>query len=249
MNELYELRQHSYRLYLTFLKEHVKSNNLIPTHQEEDCVKAFCVLSHAAIEDYVEKLTLRTIAGAHKRFGDAVFVDNFITTQDELDLRNRQLNQLVKTLVLASTYSVFSTNNSEALKKHKSKLEAIGLRNVDNFTADDLNNFTKKSESYAKDIVKETKKFFESTVKDNHGASLKYILKLLIPVGIDVPNDLNLLNSLQKMAKYRGSFAHSQGNLIQVMSASDMLSYIMDVIKLCMKIDSSVSEFGTYARP
>ena len=207
------------------------------------------MLSHAAVEDYVEKLTLRTIAGARKKFENAVFIDNLITTQDQLDLCNRQINQLIKTLVLASTYSIYSSNNSEALKKHKSKLETIGLRNLGNLTPDELNNLTRKSESYAKDVIKEMKKFFETTVKDNHGASLKYILKLLVPIGIDVPNDLNLLNSLQKLAEYRGSYAHSQGNLIQVMSASDMLTYILDVLKLCKKIDSSIFEFGSYALP
>jgi hypothetical protein len=249
MSEIQELKQYTYRLYLTLLKNHVKSQTILPTSQEEDCVKAFCVLTHAALEEYFEKLTLKTVNNAYRKYKSKKFIDNIPTTQVEIDNLNNLIAQLIKTLVLSSSYSIFSKNNSDALKEHKSKLERVTeiYKSGNSLTLQDVTELTKKSESYTKEVLKETIRFFDSYVKDNHGASLKYILKLFIPVGIDIPESL-LLNSLQKLAEYRGSYAHSQGNLIQIVSASDIVVYLIDTIKLCSSIEKSICEFNNYAK-
>ena len=75
MNDLKELKQYTYRLYLTLLKEFVKSNSLLPTQKEEDCVKAFCVLTHAALEEYFEKLTLKTVKNGYKKYKSKKFIN------------------------------------------------------------------------------------------------------------------------------------------------------------------------------
>jgi len=71
-------------------------------------------------------------------------------------------------------------------------------------------------------------------------------LKLLIPVGIDIPENLSLLNSLQKLAKYRGEYAHTKGDLTVILSAPDSANYIIDALQLCKIIDDSISEFHIY---
>jgi hypothetical protein len=250
MSEIQDLKQYSYRLYLTLLKDHVKSKTLIPSSKEEDCVKAFCVLTHAALEEYFEKLTLRTVGNAFKKYESKKFIEVIPTTQDEIDNLNLLIAQLIKTLVLSSTYSIFSKKNSDALKEHKLKLERVTeiYKNSNNLSLHDVTELTKKSESYTKEILKETIKFFDSYVNDNHGASLKYLLKLFIPVGIDIPESL-LLNSLQRLAEYRGSYAHTQGNLTQIISASDIVIYLIDTIKLCSTIEDSISDFNLYSEP
>ena len=250
MSNIIELKQYSYRLYLTLLKEHVKTKTLIPSSQEEDCVKAFCVLTHAALEEYFEKLTLKTVNNAYKKYKTKQFIENIPTTQNEIDNLNILISQLIKTLVLSSTYSIYSRNNSDALKGHKLKLEKVTeiYKNGNNLTIQDVSELTKKTDTYTKEVLKETIKFFDKYVDNNHGASLKYILKLLIPVGIDIPETL-LLNSLQRLADYRGSYAHTQGKLTQIISASDIVVYLIDTIKLCVSIEKSISNFNLYAQP
>ncbi len=250
MIEIQELKQYTYRLYLTLLKEHIKLKTLIPTSQEEDCVKAFCVLTHAALEEYFEKLTLKTINNAYKKYKSKFFIEEIPTSKDELDSLNLLIFQLIKTLVLSSSYSVFSKNNSEALKGHKSKLEKVTelYKSNTSLSLQDVTELTKKTESYTKEILKETITFFDGYIRNNHGASLKYLLKLLIPAGIDIPESL-LLNSLQKLAEYRGSYAHTQGNLVQILSASDIVVYLIDTIKLCSSIEASICNFNVYAQP
>lgn len=249
MNEIQELKQYSYRLYLTLLKVHVKSKTLKPTTQEEDCVKAFCVLTHAALEEYFEKLTLKTVTNAYRKYKTQKFIDSIPTTQTEIDNLNSLISQLIKTLVLSTGFSVFSKNNSDTLKTHKSKLERVTeiYKSGNTLTLQDVTELTKKSKSYTNEILKETINFFNNYVNTNKGASLKYLLKLLIPVGIDIPESL-LLNSLQKLAEYRGNYAHSQGNLNQIVSASDIVVYLIDIVKLCSKIEDSICDFNVYSQ-
>lgn len=49
-------------------------------------------------------------------------------------------------------------------------------------------------------------------LKDNHGFSSKYLRKLLIPVGINVPKGPQMA-SVKKLAEARGSFAHTMAKL------------------------------------
>lgn len=249
MSELRKLRQYTYRLYIALLKEHIKSTSLTPTPQEEDGVKAYCVLTHAAIEEYFESISLKMIKNAYKKYKTKSFISSVPSSQIEVDNLNIQISQLLKTLILTSSYTVYSKSNSDALKEHKNKLEKITeiYKSGNSLTLQDVTEVTKKTDSYTKELIKEAVKFYEKYVDENHGASLKYMLKLLIPVGIDIPDELNSLNSLQRLAEYRGNYAHSQGNLSQILSSKDIVQYLIDVIKLCTIIEDSVLKFDTYS--
>lgn len=50
------------------------------------------------------------------------------------------------------------------------------------------------------------------TISQNHGFSRAYLRSLFTPVGVDVPDDASLLQSLSELAEARGSFAHSRAN-------------------------------------
>lgn len=50
------------------------------------------------------------------------------------------------------------------------------------------------------------------TISHNHGFSRAYLRSLFTPVGVDVPDDPGLLQSLGELAEARGSFAHSRSN-------------------------------------
>lgn len=245
MNNLKELRLYIYRLYITFLKNHVNAQTLLPSADEEDGVKAFCVLAHAALEEYFEKITIRTLEGAYKKHQRKEYITAIPVNQEAVDELNELIFQLVKTLVLSSTYSIYSKNGSDTLKKHKSKLESVTeMSRGTVLTPADMSNLMVNTNTYSKDILKETRTFFSSYVNENHGASLKYILKLLIPVGVDVPQTLQL-NSLQRLAEYRGNFAHSSG-LNQIISASDAVKYMVDTVKLCTAVENSIKDFHSY---
>jgi len=56
--------------------------------------------------------------------------------------------------------------------------------------------------------IDEAKKQHSALLKDNHGVSAKYIRKLLIPVGINMPTGPKM-DSLNKLAEARGTFAHT----------------------------------------
>ena len=250
MNNLHDLKHYVYKLYLTFLKTHIKAKTLLPSPEEEDCVKAFCVLSHAVFEEYFETISKETINNSYQKYKSEIFISTIPTQQHEVDELNLVISQLIKSLILSSCYSIYSKKKSEALNEHKSKLERVNeiYKTGNTLSLNDVSDLTKKTVTYTREILKETVKFFESYITENHGASLRYLLKLLIPAGIDIPENL-VLNSLQKLAEYRGTFAHKQGNLIQVMSASDIVKYAIDVIKLCSLIEKDISLFSEYIKP
>lgn len=243
MTEASKLKNYFYRLYLTFLEKHMKATSLKPTSEEEDCVKAFCVLSHAALEEYFELLAANTLNDAYIKYKSKSIISALPKNQKELDNINLGIVQLIETLILSSNFSTYSSEKSDALKEHKSKLERVSeIYNKGNsLTVNDMNELTKKTDSYTKEILKETKVFFKRHIESNNGASLKYLIRLLIPVGIDIPNDIRF-NSLQQLAKYRGDFAHSKG-LSKIVSASDVIPYIKDIVELCKSIENSIDDF------
>lgn len=248
MKNINELRKYSYQLYLVFLKNYIKSENLIPSFEEENSVKAFCVLIHAALEEYFENLTLKTFQNAKSRLETRIFIKTIPSNSQELSDINERIFQLIKSLVLSTSYTVFSKKSSQTLNEHKTSLEEaekiFAKKSV--FSSTEVEFLTKKSESYLKDLLEESNTFFSKWIFKNHGVSMHYILKLLIPIGIDIPYSLSI-NSLQFIAKHRGSFAHKTTNVTQVISPRDIAKYLIDTIKLCGVIENSISKFNEYA--
>lgn len=237
------LRDHFNRLYESFLKTYVTSATLIPTKAEEDAVKAFCVLAHAALEEYFEDLSSTILKEAVAIYESKKIVSKIPRDLAELQELNDSLCQLIETLILGSNFSSFSTN-SATFKNHKSKLELATQIHKDGatLTAHNLVELTKTSSSYTVDLLREMLKFFKGHLESNQGAALFYMLRLLVPVGIDIPNNL-LLNSIQKLAKYRGSYAHTNG-MSNIVSAPDMVNYARDIIRLCFLIELGIKRIS-----
>lgn len=92
---------------------------------------------------------------------------------------------------------------------------------------------------YTREKLSEIKKQFSIEVNDNHGASLMYIRQLLMPVAIDIPNDVNILNSLRLLAKERGFYAHKflDGETMKKSIEPEKAKNIVeDCLKLCLDI-------------
>jgi len=65
---------------------------------------------------------------------------------------------------------------------------------------------------HIRSALAKAKELHSSTLKGNHGFSAKYMRRLLIPVGINMPQGPET-ESLKKLAEARGSFAHTMAKL------------------------------------
>lgn len=156
------------RLRLKFLAGFIPAQ---PDHTPADFeyeVKSFCLLSHAAFEEFVEAIS------------------EAMMTKIEADLSSRQ-----STLSTACFLSFYG----------------IKLITPEDDDSQDLSCF-----DHIRDAVAKAKRFHSAALKDNHGFSVKYIRKLLLPVGIDMPRGPEM-TSLKKLAEARGSFAHTMARL------------------------------------
>lgn len=85
---------------------------------------------------------------------------------------------------------------------------------------------------YLRKIFEEVKRKFSKDIRENHGISLKYLRKLMLPVALDIKKDVILLNSLQQLASERGAYAHKR--VIQrVLPPEDAKKIVNDCLTLC----------------
>lgn len=73
-------------------------------------------------------------------------------------------------------------------------------------------------------------------IKNNHGINLKYLKKLLLPLGLNIPQDVILQNSLSQLANCRGGFAHTSNRSSKRLSPEDAKKYVDDVFAMMKNI-------------
>lgn len=189
---LYEqLETHIASLEDQFIKNFLASETADP-HEYDLPVRAYCVLSHAALEEYLEKVALYVMNQS---------VEAFIMEQ--------KCNNTLLTLV----------------SHYRLKLD------VDS----DENTYETKAYDYLKPILDKAKSRLSDAVAKNQGFSIKYMRKLLVPVAVDIKQDVNLKNSIMQLAKQRGMFAHKQvAN--KVLAPEDAKGFVSDCLKMCEDI-------------
>ena len=81
------------------------------------------------------------------------------------------------------------------------------------------------------------KKDHSHLIDNNHGTGLDYLLKMLAPLGIDIPRDANWRNSLDILVRVRGERAH-KGRLGATIlkSPTDLSIIVADCVKLAEKV-------------
>lgn len=92
---------------------------------------------------------------------------------------------------------------------------------------------------YTREKLSEIKQQFSIEINDNHGVSIAYIRQLLMPVAIDIPNDVNILNSLRLLANERGFYAHKfldKGTMKKSIEPEKAKNIVEDCLKLCLDI-------------
>jgi hypothetical protein len=183
----------------SFLDKHLENPLSTPDDYDYD-VKSYCILCHAALEDYMETIALKVLDKA---------IENYVN--------HHHLSESIVTLMHFKAPSV--NNYFEKLEDN------APLTNVYDYT---------------RNILKDIKaRFSKEITMQNHGASLKYIRQLLMPVAIDIPNDPQLLNSLQLLANERGFFAHKfqqSGNLKRSIEPEKAKIIMEDCLLLCWDI-------------
>lgn len=186
-----QLKTHVARLEMKLIGGFLKPS-LTPSSDYDEFVKAYCILSHAAIEEYFEKTALRIMEKS---------LDDWLTYRKYHD----------SLFTLACCY--------------KMELKI------------DLNEQTSETKifDYLRPLLDDVKQKFSNYVRSNHGASVKYLRRLMIPVAIDIIDDPTLLNSLNQLAAQRGDYAHNQV-IKKILSPEDARDYVNDTLKVCADI-------------
>jgi hypothetical protein len=187
------------QLEATYLAKYIADKTSSPTDYDND-VKSFCILSHAAVEEFSETVAITVMNKT---------VENFI-------IHHKVTESLV-------TLMHFKSNGEGFLAKSE----------------DDDKITIVSSYDYIRERLAEIKDRFSKEVFNNHGASLKYLKQLFMPVSVDVPSDPTLLNSLKLLAKERGSYAHKfleKGAIKKSIAPEDAKTIVTDCLKLCFEI-------------
>ena len=152
-----------------FLQTHLENSLSSPDEYSLD-VKSFCILCHAAFEEFIELIALQVMTHSIKLYTREIRISKpLITLMHFKGKHNNFLEKDSETLTIENIETVFDYNRKR---------------------------------------LDEVRSSFSNEIYNNHGVSLKYIKKLLMPVSIDIPKDVNLANSLERLANERGAYAH-----------------------------------------
>lgn len=188
---LNDLKVNNKQLSAYFIDNLLVSPPNSPSFEEEISIKAFCLLSCAAIEEYLENIALFVLENA---------IGDFISTK-----------KISITLI-----------------------SLLGYYRIGFDVEKDDNEFSIIYD-YIRKAIEKVKGNFSSELHNNNGISLKNIKQLFIPIGIDIPQDLNLLNSMNHLSIQRGDFAHLK-TARKYISAKDAKDLVSDCINFCEKI-------------
>lgn len=186
-----------------YLKSHLGTTETPKEYMFD--VKSYCILCHAAFEEFIENLCLALLKEVY---------DNF----------KNQLRISYSTLCLLHFNSFGEEINEENWKDDQ------------------------KLYDYLIDKLDKIKKEYSIYIREkNHGIGLKYLKKMLIPVGIDIPQDAVLQNSLTQLAQFRGGYAHTSNRVATTLSPEDAMNFVYDVYKMMMMIEKKAKRFSFYS--
>ena len=186
-----ELQSYIASLQSKFIDPFLPADPSVKPEDFEPYVKAYCILCHAALEEFFESVSLKVMSKS-------------------LDVWMSERKYSDTLLMLVCNYGMkFSIDDDEASPE-------------------------KKAFDYLRPLLEDAKARFSKDISNNHGASVKYLRKLMVPVGIDIKNDV-MLGSLRRIAQERGEYAHRQA-IKKVLSPEDAKNYITDCLAVCEDI-------------
>jgi hypothetical protein len=172
-----------------FVDRHIPADPSAPPDTYAYEVKAYCILSHAAFEEFIEAAALGVADYATKQW-----------------LSQRKVSDVIIALLCC----------------HGVNLNISDKDNPPKGTPFD----------YLCPVIENAKASFSKVIHKNHGVSIPYLRSLLIPVAIEITQDVTQLDSLMKLAEGRGNYAH-KGRVKGVLAPEDAKQYVQDVLALC----------------
>jgi len=115
----------------------------------------------------------------------------------------------------------FKSDHENYLDKGKEKITITEIETIFDYNRKKLD---KIKESFSREIV------------DNHGISLKYLRKLMMPVSIDIPQEVKWNSSITKLANERGAYAHKfleSGRVKQSIEPEEAKAIVDDCLEFC----------------
>ena len=104
------------------------------------------------------------------------------------------------------------------------------------FIKDEIHNRKSKLTTYA--------------MQNNHGVSVKYLHSLFLPVGLDMPQEVNEKNSLEQLARLRGFYAHAhtatRPNAVTITSPQTATQTVSDVLSYMNKMANKAITMSYY---
>lgn len=196
------LENHILELIIRYIDPHMN-----PMERPEDYnldVHSFCILCHAAFEEFLEDVTLYSVE----------------KIESEFHSRPRKFSYATLCLLHFDEKSMPLTDE----KKWGQKLnEYINNR---------INDRKSELSKYAK--------------TDNHGIDIKYLRRLLMPVGIDVPDAPTEISSLTTLKNVRGAYAHSYDRNKKPIAPEDAQRVVYDVLTMIDRIKKKALTMSYY---
>ena len=211
-----------------------RPTGLQPTPQEIELSKAFCVRFHACLEDYFEQIAINMLALAKDKIDSGVFLSP--TDLTDLTTANTKVQTLVEMYILMLHFAELKKDKVDAVKKLDE-----GIKNFSTEIPFAHKNATllptlKTTNDYTNLIFDAVNAKYSNDFRvSNHGASSKYLINMLLPMGININKDLRLHESLQSIVYYRGDYAHLGVNskINTILSDTTLKEWKNDCLALC----------------
>lgn len=84
-------------------------------------------------------------------------------------------------------------------------------------------------------------------MNQNHGVGLKYLKRLLVPLGLYVPLDIRFSSALENLTQSRGGYAHTSHRYIRSLSPEDAKTYVRDVYEMMVKLANKSRNISYYS--
>lgn len=187
-------------------------------------VEAYLVLSHAAFEDYFEKIALETVKQSVKKWEST-----------------KQVNDTLLLLVAYMLSSGGEANEEENEPNRQSPSNRLDLR-ADHKTIQriELKNVIKESSKHIDKLIADAQSYFNNKSKTNHGIELKFLIKVLIPVALNISEEG--YNNIKVLAANRGEAAHnttilSRGQLVrEIPTPLAIFQNEKSIVEFCQKL-------------
>lgn len=196
-----------------FMNKHLANPLVSPEEMELDA-ESYCVLCHAALEDYAEQISL-------------FFIDKI---EDKLSN-----HQEFSWGTLCALHNIDAENYDKNFEEESNIIPFVVSHDIFSYMLDKIKKAKTDRSRYAKLL--------------NHGVDVKYLYKLFVPMGLDIPREIKLLESLHKLANYRGGCAHTKGQAIaQQSSPKDLVDIVDDTYSLLSRIKDQANSMQFYLK-